>query len=270
MKRIVISHLLAPVLLVAMLAGFADGRANEEQYSAGVVDKQGPLGASPEDDASKIAQILRDMSDFIAGAKSFGFTAHELIDEIEGGWRIQYSNSRSFLVRRPDRLLGEAAGDLFNRAFWYDGKSFSLLDRQFNSYFEVSAPENIDALLDHIEERLDLVVPLGEMLSRDIYQTLTKSIENATYVGLHQVRGVVCHHLAFTQEDLDWQLWVEASVTPVPRKLVIAYRTEPGVPQYSAVISRWDFTTKTPDALFKFRPPETARRVDLTVRAFDR
>ncbi len=221
--------------------------------------------AQPDSESNRIDQILRQMSDFLASTQSFGFTAHELIDEVEEGQRIQYSNSRSMLVRRPDRIATEAYGDLVNRSVWYDGKSFTLLDREFNTYIQVPAPNSIDALLDEIEEQLEVVIPLGEVLSEDVYQALTPQIRQAQYLGLHQVRGIECHHIIFTQDDLDWQLWVEASGTPVPRKIVIVYKQEPGIPQYSAVISEWDFTVATTDELFEFRPPEGARELDMNV-----
>ena len=216
-------------------------------------------------ESARIDGILRQMGDFLSSAQSFGFTAHELIDEVEEGQRIQYSNSRSMLVRRPDRIATEAYGDLVNRSVWYDGKSFTLLDREFNTYIQVPAPNSIDAVLDQIEEQLEVVIPLGEVLSEDVYQALTPQIRQAQYLGLHQVRGIECHHIIFTQDDLDWQLWVEASSTPVPRKLIIVYKREPGIPQYSAVISEWDFTVATPDELFEFRAPEGARELDMSV-----
>jgi hypothetical protein len=163
-------------------------------------------------------------------------------------------------------MVTEAYGDLLNRSVWYNGENFTLLDREFNTYLQVPAPDSIDTLLDQIEEQLEVVIPLGKMLSEDVYQALTPQIRQARYLGLHQVRGIECHHIIFTQEDLDWQLWVEASSTPVPRKLVIVYKREPGIPQSVAVISEWDFTVATPDELFEFSPPEGAREVDLTVR----
>ena len=221
--------------------------------------------AQPDSESTRIDRILRQMSDFLTSAQSFGFTAHEVIDEVEEGRRIQYSNSRSVVVRRPNRLAAEAYGDLLNRDVWYDGKTFTLLDREVNTYIQVPAPENIDALLDEIEEVLGIVVPLSEMLSENVYRALTQQVRQASYLGLHQVRGIECHHLIFTQQDLDWQLWVEASSTPVPRKLVIVYKQEPGIPQYAAVFSEWDFTVATPDELFEFHPPEGARELEMSV-----
>jgi len=204
-----------------------------------------------DSESTRIDRILRQMSDFLTSAQSFGFTAHEVMDEMEEGRRIQYSNSRSVVVRRPNHVATEAFGDLVNRSVWYDG--------------QVPAPDSIDAVLDEIEERLGIVVPLSEMLSENVYRVLTQQIRRASYLGLHQVRGIECHHLIFTQDDLDWQLWVEASSTPVPRKIVIVYKQEPGIPQYAAVFSEWNFTVSTPDELFEFHPPEGARKLDMGV-----
>ena len=220
----------------------------------------------PESEWARIDRILLQMSDFLTSAQSFGFTTHELIDEVEDGQRIQYSNSRSVVVRRPNRFVAEVYGDLVNRSLWYDSRRFTLLDREFNTFMQIPVPDTIDALLDEIEERMEVVVPLAEMLSEDVYQALTSQIRQATYLGLHQVRGIECHHLLFSQDDLDWQLWVEASSTPVPRKLVIVYKLEPGIPQYAAVISEWDFTIETPDELFQFTPPEGAQQIDMTLQ----
>ena len=86
-----------------------------------------------ESESTRIDLILRQMSDFLTSAQSFGFTAHEVMDEMEEGRRIQYSNSRSVVVRRPNHVATEASGDLVNRSVWYDGKSFTLLDREFNN-----------------------------------------------------------------------------------------------------------------------------------------
>ncbi len=82
------------------------------------------------------------------------------------------------------------------------------------------------------------------------------------YLGLHQAAGVACHHLAFSQPTIEWQIWIDAGDKPLPRKLVISYVQEPGEPQYSAVIRRWNLESKVPEGLFTFEAPEGARRID--------
>ena len=72
-----------------------------------------------------------------------------------------------------------------------------------------------------------------------------------------------CEHLAFSLENVDWQIWIEAGARPVPRKIVITYKDEENSPQYTAILSNWDFQTKLPDFLFKFAPPDGAKEINV-------
>ena len=49
----------------------------------------------------------------------------------------------------------------------------------------------------------------------------------------------------------------------MPRKLVIAYKTEDEVPQYTVTMRKWNLKATLPDALFPFKPPDGATRVDI-------
>jgi len=75
---------------------------------------------------------------------------------------------------------------------------------------------------------------------------------------------VKCHHLAFRQEGIDWQIWIEDSDQALPRKLVITLKEQPGHPQYLALIDKWNLTPDAPDSAFEFTPPAGAKRIDLT------
>jgi hypothetical protein len=89
-------------------------------------------------------------------------------------------------------------------------------------------------------------------------------MRSAAYVGLHQVRGVKCHHVMGRQENVDWQLWIQAAEPFVPRKLVITYKELPGQPQYIAFLDDWNVAAEVPDATFTFTPPAGARKTELT------
>jgi hypothetical protein len=75
---------------------------------------------------------------------------------------------------------------------------------------------------------------------------------------------VKCHHLAFAQDDVQWQIWIDAGPEPIPRKLVIAYGDEVGIPQYTATIRRFTVEPKAAaESFFKFTPPTSAQRIEL-------
>ena len=75
------------------------------------------------------------------------------------------------------------------------------------------------------------------------------------------MNGTTCHHLAFVQDDLDWQIWIDAGERPLPRKLVIVYTSLPGAPQYAAVLSDWSFAKSLPDERFAAQVPKEAHEV---------
>jgi hypothetical protein len=85
------------------------------------------------------------------------------------------------------------------------------------------------------------VIPLADFLYADVYTRLMGRVQRGVYLGLHEAAGVLCHHLSFEQATIDWQIWIDAGRDPLPRKLVIAYKTEDEVPQCAVTIRTWTF-----------------------------
>ena len=106
-------------------------------------------------------------------------------------------------------------------------------------------------------------MPLGDFLYADVYARLMGDVQRGVYLGIHDAVGVPCHHLSFEQATIDWQIWIDAGSEPLPRKLVITYKTEDEVPQYAVTIRKWNLHATLPDALFAFSPPEGATRVEV-------
>ncbi len=209
-------------------------------------------------------ELVRKMSELLASSQSFALEAEELYDEVPDHLpRTQLENRRYVALKRPDRMAGDATGDAINRSFWYDGKSLSVLDKEQNAYATVEVPPTIDGAMDAVFERTGIVIPLADFLYEDVYARLMESVQRGVYLGIHHVGAFACHHLAFEQESIDWQLWIDAGDLPLPRKLVIAYKTEDEVPQYAVTIGKWNLKADLPEELFRFEPPEGASRMEL-------
>ena len=145
----------------------------------------------------------------------------------------------------------------------------TILDKEHNAYASAEMPDTIDATLDKYEDDYGVVLPLADLLYSDPYKTLMEGVTYGRYLGLHLAAGVPCHHLAFAQDTIEWQIWIDAGDKPLPRKLVITYVDEPGEPQYSATIRRWRLDGKVPEGLFTFEAPEGAKKVDVQPRGRD-
>ena len=208
-------------------------------------------------------QELKKMSEFLAKLPKFALEAEESFDEIPDGQpSIELTNLRRVALVRPNRLAADATGDTLNRASWYDGKTVTVLDKEHNVYVTIEAAATIDATLDKLEDEYGVSQPLVDILYADPYEVLTESVSYGRYLGIHQAAGVPCHHLVFSQETIEWQIWIDASDKPLPRKLVISYVHEPGEPKYSATIRRWNLDPNFPEDLFTFEAPEGAQKID--------
>ncbi len=212
----------------------------------------------------RVDQILRAMGNYLKTASEFSFETEVTFDQVlSDGQKLEFGRSAHVSVRRPDGLQANVSGDLANERVWYDGKRFTLLDVDKAVYSTVDVPGSIDSALDHMASVYGVVSPVADVVYSDPYAILIENVTSGVYVGQHIVRGVATHHLAFTQDNIDWQLWVEDGARPVPRKVVIDYKEVPSHPQYTAWLSNWDFYPRLPDSLFQFVPPNDSRRVEL-------
>ncbi len=210
-------------------------------------------------------QILKQMTNYLKGLQQFSFQA-EITEDIlfDSGQKIQYGRNSTVEVRRPDRLRVQSDGDLGKQQLFYDGKTITLMNLSQNSYSTIDVPKDIDSALKSALQTYNLRVPLADVFYANAYESLTAGTISAFYMGLSNVQGKPCHHLAFRQKDIDWQLWIENSSTPVPRKLVITDKAETQGLQFTALLTNWNTSPQLEDSLFKFVAPANAKKVDLS------
>jgi len=211
-------------------------------------------------------QVLRDMSAYLAGLSSFAVELDTMVDFVlDSGQKIQLDHHRSIKVSRPNRMVAEVDGDDVHRKLWYNGETVTFLDADHNVYAVAPAPDTITGMIRFVEKKLEIHVPLGDLLAEDPYADLTRNVETGVYLGLHRVGNRKCHHLAFTQDNVDWQIWIDAEGSPVPRKVVITYKKQPSQPQYIAIIRKWDDAVEFPADEFEFTPPAGATEVEFMI-----
>lgn len=210
----------------------------------------------------KADDILKKACSCLADLKQFGVKVEETFDEMNAsGQKIQLCNRREVLVRRPNGLFARSEGDTTSRLFYYDGKTVAMLDPTAKVYATHEAPATLDAMFDFLHQQLGFSLPTADLLFSDPYKVLTEQVEGGDYLGLHHVGKKKCHHLAFQQRHIDWQLWVDAGDKPLPLKFLLTYRRMPGEPQFATVFE-WDLSAKVAEDAFVFKPPEGAKKIE--------
>ncbi len=227
----------------------------------------GPEAAPPVRDARAEDQI-KAMSDYLAGLERFRFEADISYDEfLVESQKVQIGKRAVVDLVRPNRARGEISGDAENRKYWYDGRQVVILDVDKNVYSSATVPDTIDGMLTTMAEQHGIVLPLAELLSSDPASWLTTHVLTSRYVGMHRAAGVNCHHLAFEQPALQWQIWIEDGPQPLPRKLLVVYTQIDGGPQYEATFTRWDTAPAFAAADLAVNLPPNAERVEFSAPA---
>ena len=207
-------------------------------------------------------QVLGQMCDFLKQQQQFSFKAEVTNDQVyAGGKKLQFSQELEAAFRRPDKLRIDGVGDLESKQLIFDGKTLTLYDKDKKVYATIEVAGDIDAALDKAYNDYGLKVGLAELGSTRLCEHASKDISHALYVGLHEVRGVSCHHLAFDRKDIYYQIWIEAGDKPVVRKVVITQKKLPHSPQWTAYLSDWNLSPSLSDNLFAFVPPAGAEKI---------
>jgi hypothetical protein len=211
----------------------------------------------------RVDKILRQMSDYLSSLEKFSFHTENTTEEVwTSGQKVQFGDAVDIFVQRPNKLVARTAGDKQSQELYYNGETITLFGKDTNFYALLEAPATIEAALDHARESVKLEAPLADIVYRDFYRALREDINAGVYVGLHSVDGKQCHHLVLSRDDIDVQVWIEDSETPVPRKLIITEKWVTGAPQFTARITQWDLSPTLKDSLFAFVPPEKARKIE--------
>ena len=218
-----------------------------------------------EDDALK---ILKAMSDYMASQKiielSYDADIEVITPEIQ---KIQFASSGKVLLSRPDKLDVTRTGGYADVEIVFDGKTASVLGKNINAFVQLDAPGTIEQLIDKLRNDYSVALPGADLLVSNAFEVLSPDVLHAAHIGQGVVDGFECEHLAFRNDDTDWQLWVQTGDAPIPRKYVITSKTETGAPQYTLVIREWKTDVQPSSDAFVFKAPDGAKKVDAAALA---
>jgi hypothetical protein len=203
------------------------------------------------------------MGALLALSKQFSVDALTLKEQVlPTGQKLQYDAKIHIDIKRPNAFVGKNKSGSKNNALFYNGESLTLLDLKHNFYATTEAPKDIDDTLDFLMNTYGVSLPLADFLFADVNQVLTENVQSGLYVALAEVNGKKAHHLAFTQENVDWQIWINAEGKPIPIKFVINYKNQFSEPQFIAFFQQWDLSPGFKTGNFVFQPSKDMVKID--------
>jgi len=226
------------------------------------------LPPAPDDaDECRARGELQGMADFLAAQDDLTVSVRASYDVMQAnGEKLEFGEVRDTSLQRPDKLAVHTVDTQgLRHDLVYDGRTLSLSDPKEGVYTTVPAPCTLDQALDHFTGDLGMRFPLKELLAERLPQEIQGLVTSATYVGTAYLGGKAYDQIAARGTDADYQVWIPQEGDPLPARIVITYRDEPGSPQFRATFRDWNlaptFTAKT----FRFTPPAGAEEVAVIV-----
>ncbi len=182
----------------------------------------------------------------------------------DSGMKLQFDAEQEIGIHRPNKLYSIVLrDDGQSTKFFFDRSTLSYLNVTDNEYAQLPVPPTINEMLDHVLENLDLPAPpMLDFLYGDMKTSFLSGLQSAWYVGESTIRGEKCHHLAFSHEDVDFQIWIPATGQSLPLKYTITWKNEPHMPWFTAQFIEWNTAPSFAKDAFSFVKPKGATKID--------
>lgn len=206
----------------------------------------------------QVAEILSEASTFLADQSKLSvnwFVSYDTI--LEGREKVTQTRSGFNLMSRDGGLYSYTERGLATRMFYFDGSRFTAYDVEKDAYAAADFGGDFEQLVEKIRTEYSLELPLWSILSTQFRGKFVETAEKSAYLGLTRVGGELAHHIAMSNYDEDWQIWIAAD--PDSPRILMLVGTDPytqGWPQYRVYFSEWDFAPVIGEDAFVFEPGE--------------
>lgn len=221
-----------------------------------------PVTAADEIDANA-QEILQSMSSYLAKTQAFTVDADVDLEIVnQNGQKLQFSSFATVVLQRPNKFHIERKGMIADTQFVFDGKTLTVYSNKSNIYAQIESLTNIDDAIRAFESQTGIPAPGADLLFADPYSILSSGVKSGSYLGTTIVNGVEVYHLAFREDQVDWQLWVATGDQPLPMKYVITSKWVTSAPQYQIRFRNWNTSPEINQEQFTFSPPAGATRLE--------
>lgn len=245
---------------------------------------QANTGGAKATDA-KAEEVLRQMCDYLAKQPAFSCKVESVL-EVKSNIQNN-SNVTKITVRlqRPNKLAMIVEEGMQGITVVSDGKQLIQFLPPLKRYVIKDAPADFTGMLDiGIPLPVTMSGMAGDIVGNtgeEMFKQLMDGVTGSKYLGEEKVGDeksgeVLCHHCRFMQQDLDWDIWIEAGKQPVVRKIVPELAKQlaaAGVQlgdakiEYTVTYKDWNVAPKFTDADFQFTPPKDAEQVESMMQA---
>jgi len=231
--------------------------------SIAVVAGWSPAAFSQADVQPEADRVLKAAHAYLSGLDSVAIKAVTSEETVYNDThKLQFGGTLEMGIRRPSQLFAVVHEDYSNRRMYLNGGTFTVFDEDVNVYAQTPAPGPLNEVFARLYADHGIDSPGGELFSGQAYELLVEHATRIVYVGMGNVNGTNCHHVAGILPDMDWQLWIRAEGDPELCKYVVTDRDVPLAPQFSITFTEFEANAELSDSQFDFQPPVDAESID--------
>lgn len=224
----------------------------------------------PTTDAEQLArgrELVQQMSKRLATATELTVTTTEQRDVVRrSGTKDRVSLTGVYTLRRPDRFHTTLTGGKGLES-WYDGKKLTVAVQEEKVFSQAPMPETIDRTLDALAERYDMALPLADLFYSNPAKALLSDTTTGGYAGTENVGETPCHHLAFRDVGVEWEVWLPLQGEPLPTRFKTVGKHRTGQPVTEVTFKNWNLAPQTSDATFTPSVPAEYEGIAILQRA---
>lgn len=226
----------------------------------GVANAQEEQQASIDPMAMELAQ--KSLS-FISSAPAVEVSYFVTYDRVfEGREKITFTRSGTNTLVRGEGFYSYSERRDNVREYYFDGQNFTAAAPQDGFYATAPFEGDFDSLVAELQERFAITLPIWEMMSAAPADDFLAEVERAQYLGTTLIAGHEVHHLAFSEYDEDFQMWVSTDeALPVPLMIVGTNPYSQGWPQYHAFFYDWTTDPEVAEGKFTHEPKDGERKI---------
>lgn len=242
------------------------GAQQQQQAAKAPAAAQAPPAASQApltESQARAKEIMTRMAQYLSTLPAFSVRVASNYDVLQAsGQKIEFGEVRKLVVQRPNRLrVDTERSDGEHTSAVFDGKEISLLDTTDKIYASTTQPGGLDESILYFVSDLKMRFPMAMLLMSRLPVELERRVRAIDYVETSTLFGVPADHLAARGDSVDFQVWVRGGDKPLPLRVVITYKDEPGQPEFRADFADWNTSPAITDATFRLQPPQGAQKV---------
>ena len=207
--------------------------------------------------------ILMGMCDYLASQDKFTMSIHAGYDVVQdSGQKIEFRQIGKASIDRPKQMLvsSETSSGLKQRVI-IDGSTITVADDGHQLYSQIAHDGSLDDTIKYFVQDLRMRLPLAPIFMQQLPAEMKRRALQIDYVEFDNTLAVPTHHLAVQMASTDLQIWITEGDKPVPMRVILTYKEEPGAPQFWADFSDWNFAPQYDPATFTFVPSKDARKI---------